>query len=835
MSSSADNERNTNYLESLESASATAKNQLQRIKAKRGGSISEETINGVLDEIFDPILDEYSDLDAETLYPELTKITLLIRNAFLGEAASGNPSIVVESPVNNLTENQVLSSLKKQWMEIRNEFTRIKLAIESDLSERANLKEAAQKLETAVIVFLKNYDETYKNLLQQENESLLNNIVFSQARPEVSGFLIEIKKWIKFLNSDKDQLWMIELDELWTSINIKYNERTTGEVLKDETERMRNTLPDSLSPEERNFFEEALRIRDFALLETGSEGVSRHMCWQDAKGVRDKAASYNISTTGVRERIIEANFLGLKMQEVFSYLRETVFGFHPEKDRFVRDASFKKIQKWNASHGLSEQKTFKPHNYAKLGNPDASTAGWIPNVSEILIEKFPKLKSLPDFILDTIIFSIIVTEMRMEGFYPLYDAYIASPITGVDVEAIFPWGAVGFLDYKAGGYGAIPGYLGLLASMKWPSCTDLSIPPSRIIDRAGNDKGKPYSYEEMAQIAREGDWLTFGKENETFARLTPFQDMDHEKGPNWRNEEGMMVLDYGSDATRRGKALENRAKAVIVRNFIRTMLSPSAGYDIVDIKPDMKILPSPYDAFIGSFRGKKFEISLADLANIYKVFDEFIKRVGDGPGQTFDSVEAIMKDLGEVVGLIAKFKQMNKLGESDREIYNDFLKLTNILFSIYIRKLFVNFASLPDEKKTAFYQNESSVLIKRNIFDTKFSQIKQSLQSDRALFLRRAIDLIKASTTLPMAIQLYFTASTKEEISATEGWNDKGILIQAMENSVSRWGRFFSPISEEYMANSWKMFTTFRVQFPEIAAFVEKWIHPSDNTKDKKE
>jgi hypothetical protein len=56
------------------------------------------------------------------------------------------------------------------------------------------------------------------------------------------------------------------------------------------------------------------------------------------------------------------------------------------------------------------------------------------------------------------------------------------------------------------------------------------------------------------------------------------------------------------------------------------MLSPSAGYDIVDIKPDMKILPSPYDAFIGSFRGKKFEISLADLANIYKVFDEFIKQ-----------------------------------------------------------------------------------------------------------------------------------------------------------------------------------------------------------------
>ena len=174
-------------------------------------------------------------------------------------------------------------------MEIRNEFARIKLVIKNDLPERANLKEAVQKLEKEAVSFLQNCDEIYTNLLQQENESLLNNVVFSQAKPEVSGFLIEIKKWIKFLNSDKDQLWMIELDELWTSINIKYNERTTGEVLKDETERMRNTLPDSLSPEERNFFEEALRIRDFALLETGSEGASRHMCWQDAKGVDRKS------------------------------------------------------------------------------------------------------------------------------------------------------------------------------------------------------------------------------------------------------------------------------------------------------------------------------------------------------------------------------------------------------------------------------------------------------------------------------------------------------------------------------------------------------------------
>jgi hypothetical protein len=54
--------------------------------------------------------------------------------------------------------------------------------------------------------------------------------------------------------------------------------------------------------------------------------------------------------------------------------------------------------------------------------------------------------------------------------------------------------------------------------MKWPSCTDLSIPPSRIIDRAGNDKGKPYSYEEMAQIA-EKEMANFWKRKRNFCKI----------------------------------------------------------------------------------------------------------------------------------------------------------------------------------------------------------------------------------------------------------------------------------------------------------------------------
>lgn len=68
MSSSVDNERSANYLKSLESASSVAKNKLERIKAKRGGKIDEDAIDRVMDETFDPILDEYSDLDNETLF-----------------------------------------------------------------------------------------------------------------------------------------------------------------------------------------------------------------------------------------------------------------------------------------------------------------------------------------------------------------------------------------------------------------------------------------------------------------------------------------------------------------------------------------------------------------------------------------------------------------------------------------------------------------------------------------------------------------------------------------------------------------------------------------------
>lgn len=918
---------------------------LRKLKASSGGDLTDADFRRTSGEIFSPIFDEFQDLDE--VFDKVEKITKSVKEALLGLPRTQKIDDSLATPdkiVNNdklRVENEKVVSLKEKWIDIREKYKEIKLVVEEcpeNRAERDIHKKSALDLRDSIQLFFKDYEIVKTELIGSNDKESLEDSVFTQGKTEVKEYDDEIKRWVKFLESEKKELWMIELDEFWESINRKPDQRTTHEVLKDEVEDMRRILPENLDKKSREFFEQSLLIRDVAILETKSEGAGRHMCWQNAQEDRKKIMPY-IKTNEMRDRFINSEFLNFKeMPEVFSYLRETVFSFHPEKDFFVNSVAESKSEKfilkkfeelgidqaevysyvetvifgtnpindpnirlvfenklnkwnddnptnkkklnsydyfnlgnpkkekwiptveelilarfpilkkepsfipkffysrsWNNTHPNGEKKGFASHNYAKLGNPDISTADWIPNVSEILLERFPELKKLPNFILDAIVFSITVTEMRMDGFYPLYDAYIASPITHVDVEALFPWGAVGLLDYKAGGYGGIPGYLGLFAAMQWPSCPP-NFDQSNIKNRVTSSRSdEPYSYEKMGRDTKEGDWLTFEKENAVFQKLRPFQDMDHFGKKDWWKREGMMVLDYGSDATRRGKALENRAKAVVVRNFLRIMLSPSAGYDAVEINPDMKILPSPYDAFIGEFRGKKFEMSIPDLINIYEVFDKFMKRVGDGPGKTFESVDEIMKDLNEVVGVVAKFKQMSKLGESQREIFADFLSLTNVLFSIYIRKLFINFVSLPTEKKTAFYQAESNVLIKQNIITTKISNIRQSLQSDRELFLKRAIDLIKSSTTLPTSIQLYFTAKTETEIKDKDGWNKKGIFIQALEQPVGQWGRFFNPTAGEYSSNNLKMWSTFKVKFPEMAAFAEKWLNPPANIKDKKE
>lgn len=684
-------------------------------------------------------------------------------------------------------------------------------------------------------------------------------LFFSQAKPEISNFLAEIKRWLKFLDSDKRELWMIELDEMWNSINTRPNERSTGEVLKDEVEGMRKILPESLSEKEKEFFNEALFIRDVVSIETKSEGATRHMCWQNAKEDRVKISSF-IKTEEVRDKFIESEFCGFRPKEVFNYLKDVVFSFHPENDQIIKDLALKKYQESSSS---KKPPKFKPYNYAQNGNPDAEQISWVPTVQEILLKKFPVLKELPTFVLDAIFLSITVTEMRMEGFYPLYDAYIASPITHVDAEALLPWGAVGLIDYKAGGYGGIPGYLGLFAAMTWPSYENLNPKTKELVKnkKLANTKNfkEGYDYSEIGARFDENDWCSFTNENSVFQKLIAFSDMSHYVDEDWWRNEGMRVLNYGGDQTRMGKAIENRAKAVIVRNYLRLMLSPAAGYDFVKINEDMKILPSPYDAFIGSFRGKEFKMSLPDLMNIYKMFDEFIKKVGDGPGKKFDSVEGIMKDLSEVVGIVAKFKQMSKAGENDSKksmesvfdeaIFKDFLHLTNVLLSIYIRKLYVNFLELSSEKKKDYYQHESEILVKQNILTTGLVRAKYSLSSDRSRFLSRVIDVVKAATTLPTTIQLYFTAETDAEIAERDKIlgelkfpkkatitkeSHMGILIQGERNN-QRWGRFFSTTDNEYKLHSWEMFKLFKIYFPEMTTFVSKWVNPPENVKDKKE
>ena len=865
MPGSLDNEKNTAYFKSLVEASAVAEKELKRTQAKRGGQISESAVDQVLDKIFDPILDEYADLGDEILLPELTRISSRIRNIFLGvdNKSSDLSQTEIKKDQAESVDKQELLDLNNDWVKTREKFTQLKHQVENTKQKTPQLKIDVDLLKTLSEDFLKKYESVYNELIRQNDKHSLENIVFSQAKPEISNFLVEIKRWLKFLDSDKKELWMVELDELWNSINTRPNERSTGEVLKEEIEGMRKILPESLSEKERDFFNEALYIRDVVSIETKSEGATRHMCWQNAKENRVAISSF-IKTEEVRDKFIESEFCGFKPKEVFNYLKDVVFSFHPEKDPTIDALAQKKYQESTSSKKPAK---LRPFNYAQNGNPDPERISWTPTVQEILLTKFPVLKELPSFVLDAIFLSITVTEMRMEGFYPLYDAYIASPVTNVDAEALLPWGAVGLIDYKVGGYGGIPGYLGLFAAMTWPSYEKLSPKTKGVVKskKPANTKSfeKGYDYNEIGARFNENDWCSFTDENSVFQKLIPFSDMSHYVDQDWWKNEGMRVLDYGSDGTRKGKAIENRAKAVIVRNYLRLMLSPAAGYDFVNINEDMKILPSPYDAFIGSFRGKEFKMSLPDLTNIYKMFDEFIKKVGDGPGKKFDSVEGIMKDLSEVVGIVAKFKQMSKVGEDDSKIkeekaqesvfdeaiFKDFLHLTNVLLSIYIRKLYLNFIELPAGKKKDYYQHENEILVKNNILTTGLEKTKYSWSSDRSRFLSRVIDVVKAATTLPTTIQLYFTAETDAEIAARDKILGKsefpngvritkessmGILVQGERNN-QRWGRFFSATNKESELHNWEMFKLFKIHFPEMITFVSKWVNPPENVKDKKE
>ena len=124
---------------------------------------------------------------------------------------------------------------------------------------------------------------------------------------------------------------------------------------------------------------------------------------------------------------------------------------------------------------------------------------------------------------------------------------------------------------------------------------------------------------------------------------------------------------------------------------------------------------------------ERIELSFSDLYAIYDTFGMYLDRIGAGPKKEFEDSQALFDDLSEVVGMIAKFKQMTKISENS-VVLVDFLKLTNVLLTIYMIKLFKNFLRLPEEKVYTAYESEVDVLTKKTIDNAFVGKAEERLK-----------------------------------------------------------------------------------------------------------
>jgi hypothetical protein len=337
----------------------------------------------------------------------------------------------------------------------------------------------------------------------------------------------------------------------------------------------------------------------------------------------------------------------------------------------------------------------------------------------------------------------------------------------------------------------------------------------------------------------EGKFFPFDVENKLFLETTNIfrQNFGEVKDYWWLNE-GMKILDYGLEKddegnfkknTREGQALSNRAKLILVRNFMRLKLAPASSYDWLELNRDLKILPSPYDIVKGEYRGERIELSFSDLYAIYDTFGMYLDRIGAGPKKDFEDSQALFDDLSEVVGMIAKFKQMTKISENS-VVLVDFLKLTNVLLTIYMIKLFKNFLRLPEEKVYTAYESEVDVLTKKTIVNAFVGKAEEKLKlaPKRSLFLKRAIDVILGSTTLPSSVRFYFVGELQKNpnMAKTNPGLEKGILLSAKEDGIQRWGALFNPSTENYEKFTLRLRRFLDISYPGISAMVEKWLNP---------
>lgn len=480
---------------------------------------------------------------------------------------------------------------------------------------------------------------------------------------------------------------LAKMNKVWGRILIPEFAQTQEESLKGEADELRELAEEyGFNAQETALLERCFKMRDAAYRYTGLSAM-RHLTWQKVDEARQKATALS-EAKGLREDFAQVeNFLGFDVKEAVEYIDNTVF----EVD-WVIDKTTKQQKIWDYSSGMPDPSRYLVWNYAAMGNPDPEfiSAG-VKDIRGLLLEKFPDLgTTIPEFVLDSLSFFIIVSEMRMEKFYKHYQDYRASPIKGVDANSVMPWGVPGFLAYKAAAIAGVPKYRTILMSTRFPS----SIP------------GEP-----------------------SFS----IQDTKHANDPGFQYPEYMADRPYYAggrpDDKRKANATANIQMLVKIRNTMIKEFSPIVtDYDHVELHPDLKILPSPYDVVKGEWRGQKLEMTLDDLFEVYTQMDVFFGEI-DNPKTIKNHTDAATA-IVDLINNISKFKMI--LGKLTDPVFADMSKLVNIMVLTYVRKVATQYYKLDKERGIG------------NTFLTK-----------RELFLEMAIKEFKDSATLPGGIKKY--------------------------------------------------------------------------------
>lgn len=610
--------------------------------------------------------------------------------------------------------------------QLRREFDNVSLEIERIASDTENIlaKHSVTELNGVHadpdkgVAMVPQLVPTERELLNDQLRQIRNKrdtlaselqTLYYEAEEELSSYDTDLQKRYKersvFSNSEnviyrlegKESSLVRDLDEVWSEITRDWTATTQKETLKPTANRMRDLIaksaknPEAMKEDRADFLEAAFSLRDSTFSFTGAGGISRHLCWQDAKEARAKSNPY-VEIQLLRD-MYHMNFMGMRFGDVVEYVDQELF------NNFYRFEN----PKYNPTKPPSDGYGNPPENarwiwwsYAAYGDPDPQyaydpkTGKGVKPLIQMVKDRFPReTQEMPQVFFDTLINFIIVSEMRMDVFYKQYFNYRASPVHGIDGDALLPWGMPGYITYKAISSGGIPKYRQSLVLFDFPDETDLI---SKRLEEGVGDS----TYDSYINVAAE---------NRMFAKQK-IKGGDHRFSPTeafpmgYQASQGAtLIKDYPKDGRGVG-ARENIKKLVQVRDALEIQQMGPVQIGQIKIGPDMKILPSPMDFVRGNWRGVELPaMTMDDLFDSYRAFGEFVDAVEApvlGPIEIQSLNDAATK-LDPVIGTTSQYKGF--AGKLIDVKHQDYVKYMELMTVMYMRRLFLGYLNETKEGK----------------------------------------------------------------------------------------------------------------------------------------